>query len=115
MRAFHLFVSILVSSSIRDTQCGFKLFTKDAAKAVFGQLHLRRWAFDTEVVLLCDKQKIHLMEVPVPWQEIDGSKLNTSKLALAIVCLTMLRDMVCVRICYALSIWSTPDLPSIRP
>lgn len=113
MRTFHLFVSILVSSSIRDTQCGFKLFTKDAAQAVFGNLHLRRWAFDTEVVLLCNHLRIDMLEVPVPWQEIDGSKLNTSKLALAIVSVTMLRDMICVRVCYSLNIWKTPGLNGV--
>eukprot|EP00980_Cylindrotheca_fusiformis_P011000 scaffold2526_cov131-Cylindrotheca_fusiformis.AAC.16 len=110
MRSFHMFVSILVSSSIRDTQCGFKLFTRESAQAVFTQLHLRRWAFDTEVVLLCNYHKIDIFEVSVPWQEVDGSKLNTSKLALIIVSLTMLRDMICVNICYSLRIWKAPEL-----
>jgi dolichyl-phosphate beta-glucosyltransferase len=105
MIGFHFFVSLLVSSRIQDTQCGFKLFTRDAAIAVFETLHLRGWAFDTEVIMLCDRMAIQIQEVPVPWQEVDGSKLNTSKLALAIVSLTMLRDMICVRACYTLGIW----------
>jgi dolichyl-phosphate beta-glucosyltransferase len=106
MHAFHFFVQLLVSSHIRDTQCGFKLFTREAALGVFPSLHLRRWAFDTEAVLLCDYQQITIVEVGVPWQEVDGSKLNTSKLALAMVSLQMLRDMICVRACYSLGIWN---------
>jgi dolichyl-phosphate beta-glucosyltransferase len=51
-------------------------------------------------------QHILVKEVGVPWQEIDGSKLATSKFALAWVSLCMLRDMICVRACYSLGIWS---------
>ena len=119
MHAFHFFVSMLVSSRIRDTQCGFKLFTESAAKLAFGSLHLRRWAFDTELIMVCNLvagtngkggknssiRGIQLFEVGVPWQEVEGSKLNTSKFALAWVSLSMLRDMICVRACYSLGIW----------
>lgn len=105
MKGFHFFVSLFVSSKVHDTQCGFKLFSKSASEVVFKTLHLRRWAFDTEIVLVCDMQAIKICEVPVPWKEVDGSKLSTSKLALALVSLSMLRDMICVRACYTLRIW----------
>jgi dolichyl-phosphate beta-glucosyltransferase len=106
MHAFHFFVSILVSTQIQDTQCGFKLFTQEAAESCFNKLHLRRWAFDTELLVRLRLQHISVEEVGVPWQEIDGSKLATSKFALAWVSLSMLRDMICVRACYSLGIWS---------
>jgi dolichyl-phosphate beta-glucosyltransferase len=51
MYAFHFFVSLLVSSRIQDTQCGFKFFTKSSALLAFKTLHLHRWAFDIEVRL----------------------------------------------------------------
>mmetsp|Transcript_3990 Transcript_3990/g.9509 ORF Transcript_3990/g.9509 Transcript_3990/m.9509 type:complete len:381 (-) Transcript_3990:93-1235(-) len=105
MKGFHFFVSLFVSSKVHDTQCGFKLFSKSASEVVFKTLHLRRWAFDTEIVLVCDMQAIKICEVAVPWKEVDGSKLSTSKLALALVSLSMLRDMICVRACYTLRIW----------
>jgi dolichyl-phosphate beta-glucosyltransferase len=105
MKAFHFFVSFLVSSKIHDTQCGFKLFTQDSSRVIFDTLHLQRWAFDTEIVLLCNEYNIPILEVGVPWEEVDGSKLSTSKLALAVVSITMLRDMICIRTCYTLGIW----------
>ena len=105
MHAFHFFVGILVSSRVKDTQCGFKLFTKTAALRIFTSLHLHRWAFDTEVVLISEKVSVKLLEVDVPWQEVDGSKLNTSKLALAFHSFCMLRDMICVRLCYLMGLW----------
>lgn len=106
MWAFHFFVRLLVSSSIQDTQCGFKLFDREAARIIFSNLHLQRWAFDTEVVCLCHLLQVTMVEVAVPWQEIEGSKLSTSKFALAVASITMLRDMICVRLCYTLRLWT---------
>jgi len=105
MHAFHFFVQLLCSSQVQDTQCGFKLFTSHAASQLFGNLHLQRWAFDTELVVLAERLGIAIQEVAVPWHEVDGSKLDTSKLALALVSLGMLRDMLCVRACYTLRVW----------
>jgi len=114
MKAFHFFVTLTVSSKIKDTQCGFKMFTKSASYLVFQTLHLRRWAFDTEIVLLCDKQGIDILEVAVPWHEVDGSKLSTSKLALALVSISMLRDMICVQACFTFGIWKIENGLSSR-
>jgi dolichyl-phosphate beta-glucosyltransferase len=103
---FHLCVVYLVGTAdIHDTQCGFKLFPADAAKHLFGQLHLRRWAFDTELLYLAHQLNYPLAEVVVPWHEVDGSKLHTSALNLALVSASMFRDMVCVRLCYTLGLW----------
>jgi len=105
-QAFHICVVVFVGASqIRDTQCGFKLFERDAAHHLFGMLHLRRWAFDTELLFLATHLDYSLHEVVVPWQEVEGSKLHTSALNLAIVSVGMLRDMVCVRLCYTLGLW----------
>lgn len=43
MHAFHFFVKNLCSAQIKDTQCGFKLFTRPAVVKLFSNLHLRRW------------------------------------------------------------------------
>lgn len=43
MHAFHFFVKNLCSAQIKDTQCGFKLFTRPAIVKLFSNLHLRRW------------------------------------------------------------------------
>ena len=63
-------------------------------------------AFDTELVVIAEKLNVSLSEVGVVWNEVDGSKLDVNKLALALVSLGMLRDMICVRACYFLGIWN---------
>ncbi len=43
MRGFHLLVYMFTVRGIRDTQCGFKLFTRAAARKCFSNLHIERW------------------------------------------------------------------------
>mmetsp|Transcript_31275 Transcript_31275/g.46148 ORF Transcript_31275/g.46148 Transcript_31275/m.46148 type:complete len:328 (-) Transcript_31275:2263-3246(-) len=110
MHCFHFFVNFLVGTTIGDTQCGFKLFSQGAAQKIFGNLHLRRWAFDIEIVVLATQLNMRIDEVGVPWEEVEGSKLDSSKLQLALISIGMLRDMLCVRLCYTLGIWAVKDL-----
>lgn len=105
MQCFHIFVKKICSNQIQDTQCGFKLFTRDAALLLFSNLHLRRWAFDTELIIMAERSRIALTEVPVKWHEVDGSKLYSSKVNLALASIGMLRDIICVKVCYSLGIW----------
>ena len=52
MHGFHLFVKIVGVPNIKDTQCGFKLFTRKSASVLFPNLHVERWAFDVELLYL---------------------------------------------------------------
>ena len=108
---FHLLVVCLVGNSeVQDTQCGFKLFRgHGVVPLLFARLHLRRWAFDTELLYRATGVRLRIREVTVPWHEVEGSKLNTGPLSLARVAVGMLRDMMCVRLCYSLRIWKLPS------
>ena len=106
MYGFQFCVAMFCSRRIKDTQCGFKLFTSSAARMLFSNLHLQRWAFDIELVAMTELLQIPIAEVGVRWREVDGSKLDTgSKWRLIFVSLGMLRDMICVRLCYTLGFW----------
>lgn len=43
MHGFHFLVWFFAVKGIRDTQCGFKLLTREAAKLCFDSLHVERW------------------------------------------------------------------------
>lgn len=107
MYVFHICVVVLIGANdVRDTQCGFKLLHRtSAATPLFRNLHLQRWAFDTELLFLATQLRYTLHEVVVPWHDVAGSKLNTSAFNLAMVSISMLRDMACVRLCYTLGLW----------
>lgn len=110
MYGFHILVTLLCSNAVKDTQCGFKLFTRKAAKLLFYNLHLERWAFDIEIIFLAEKFGIPLTEVSVNWHEVSGSKLIQTKMDVIKTSLEMARDMLCVRLSYLLGFWHVTTL-----
>ncbi|XP_023607050.1 dolichyl-phosphate beta-glucosyltransferase isoform X2 [Myotis lucifugus] len=72
MYGFHFLVWFLCVKGIRDTQCGFKLLTREAALRTFSSLHIERWAFDVELLYIAQFFKIPIAEIAVNWTEIEG-------------------------------------------
>lgn len=66
-RIFNLLVRAAGVRGLRDTQCGFKLFRKEAAKRIFGEVRIKRFAFDVEVIALAHDMGCRVAEVPVNW------------------------------------------------
>ncbi len=75
-RGFNAAVQILAVPGIQDTQCGFKVFTADAAKAVFSQCRLDGFAFDSEALFVARRLGFAVAEVPIRWSHKDGSKVS---------------------------------------
>jgi len=113
MVGLHILVMIFCTRKIRDTQCGFKLFTRETARLIFPMLHLERWSFDIELIYLMDILGIPMTEVAVVWEEVPGSKLIQKTSDIIFVSLNMLRDMVCVRLSYLLGVWSCNDFKAL--
>ena len=94
MKGFHVWVKVVGGvSKVHDTQCGFKLFTRPAARFLFSNLHIERWAFDVELLYTSEKHNMEIGEVAVRWQEIDGSKLTP-----ALAAMQMARDLLMFRL-----------------
>nr|XP_027195748.1 dolichyl-phosphate beta-glucosyltransferase-like [Dermatophagoides pteronyssinus] len=75
MWGFHFVVWLLTVKTVRDTQCGFKLFPRTVAQILFTHTHIERWAFDVELLLLAERLQLPIGEIPVEWTEIEGSKI----------------------------------------
>ncbi|RAL51249.1 hypothetical protein DM860_010751 [Cuscuta australis] len=75
MKGFHIVVLLAAGPGIRDTQCGFKMFTRAAARKLFPNIRLKRWCFDVEIVYICKRLGVPIVEVSVNWTEIPGSKV----------------------------------------
>jgi dolichyl-phosphate beta-glucosyltransferase len=75
-RLFNLGLKIVLGLRYRDTQCGFKAFSRSAANTVFSRQHIERWGFDPELLFLADKFKLHTVEVPVEWAHDHRSRIN---------------------------------------
>jgi dolichyl-phosphate beta-glucosyltransferase len=75
--AFYRVTNLLVVPDVSDTQCGFKLFRRGAARRIFPMLAEKGWAFDVEVLFLAQKLGMVIEEVPVNWSEVEGSKVGS--------------------------------------
>lgn len=75
-RTFNLFVRLLLVGGIRDTQCGFKLFTHQAAETIFPKQQLDGFAFDVELIVLARKYGFRVVEIPVRWINSPASKVS---------------------------------------
>jgi len=104
MWGFHFVVSVVGGVySIKDTQCGFKLFTRRAAYMLFSVLHLERWAFDVELLALAIYFSVPMVEVSVNWKEIEGSHLEEEDIR--VVSIKMFWDIFRCRLSYIIGVW----------
>jgi glycosyltransferase involved in cell wall biosynthesis len=75
-RLFNVGVQRLVLPGVEDSQCGFKMFTAAAARAVFPRVTVEGWAFDVEVLALARALGLRVVEVPIEWHYRADSRLS---------------------------------------
>ncbi|HYI13962.1 MAG TPA: dolichyl-phosphate beta-glucosyltransferase [Thermomicrobiales bacterium] len=85
-RVFNTVVRLLAVPGINDTQCGFKAFNREAAQVIFARtlLHAgegpiqgpRVTGFDVEVLFIARQLGYTIVEVPVYWEHVAGSKVQ---------------------------------------
>jgi len=91
-RVFNLMLRTLLGLRFKDTQCGLKAFTANAARIVFTRQRIERWGFDPEILYLANKFGLKTAEVPVEWAHDERSKINP-----LVDGLRMLAEMIRVR------------------
>ena len=64
---------------VRDTQCGFKAFTAEAARDLFSRGRIDGWAFDLEILALARRRGLKISEVGVEWTDDRRSRVNPLK------------------------------------
>ena len=103
MHSFHLLLYLMTppkTGEIKDTQCGFKLFSRNSLPFIVPYMHMEGWIFDVEMLMLAEWAKIPVAEVPVGWREVMGSKLNVVRDSLG-----MAWGLAVLRICWAIGIY----------
>ncbi len=74
-RAFNLHMRILLGLDFADTQCGFKLFSRQAGHTIARKQRIERFGFDVEQLLLAHRLGFTTVEVPVHWNNADDSSV----------------------------------------
>jgi dolichyl-phosphate beta-glucosyltransferase len=103
MHSFHLLLKWMTpprTASIRDTQCGFKLFSRASLPYIIPYMHCEGWIFDVEMLMLAEFAGIPVCEVPVGWREVKGSKLNVVWDSLG-----MAWGLAVLRVCWGVGIY----------
>jgi dolichyl-phosphate beta-glucosyltransferase len=75
-RVFNLIVRLLAIPGIQDTQCGFKVFRREVARAVFPLQTIDGWGFDVEVLFIALRHGYRLIEVPINWYYKPQTKIS---------------------------------------
>lgn len=84
-KTFNWLVRHFVLPGIQDTQCGFKLFRKEAARDVFSRLQIHGFGFDVEALVLCEELGYRVREVPVIWRNSPPSRVRLFGSSLAML------------------------------
>jgi dolichyl-phosphate beta-glucosyltransferase len=74
-----LIVKYALHIGVKDTQCGFKMYTREAARKLHTKQTIMGFSFDLEILYLASKYGYKIAEVPVAWVDAPGSKVDTKK------------------------------------
>lgn len=86
---FNLYVKILLSLDIDDTQCGVKFFRKDKIQYILEKSKINGFAIDAEILYLLKKNNEKIVQVPIKWK--NGSKSTVSFLSIVEMAINVLR------------------------
>jgi glycosyltransferase involved in cell wall biosynthesis len=75
-RVFNLLLRIILGLRFKDTQCGFKAFTRRAAQTILPLQRIERWGFDPEILFLARKFGFRVDEVPVLWGHSGDTRIH---------------------------------------
>jgi dolichyl-phosphate beta-glucosyltransferase len=76
-KIFNKIVRVMAVRGIRDTQCGFKMFTREAGRRIFALQQVERFAFDVETLFLARKLGYKICELPVTWKDSPQTRIST--------------------------------------
>jgi dolichyl-phosphate beta-glucosyltransferase len=76
-RLYNVLLRLLVLPDVRDSQCGFKVYTATAAEACFTPLKTLRFGFDAEVLVRARGHGWTIAEVPVRWHHVEASRVDS--------------------------------------
>lgn len=77
-RIFVLLRRLIVGLPYDDTQCPFKLFTKQSAQLVYPEVQTNGWSFDVELLARARKHQLRIEQLPIFWRHVSGSQLHVS-------------------------------------
>ena len=75
-RTYSLMFRTLFRTGFQDAQCGFKALTRRSALKLLPWVQDTGWFFDTELLILAEKNGYRIKEVPVRWTDDQDSRVK---------------------------------------
>ncbi|MBI3661800.1 MAG: glycosyltransferase family 2 protein [Acidobacteria bacterium] len=75
-RMYNVFVKLVLFTKFSDAQCGFKVLTRQVVEHIVPQIKDQSWFFDTEMLVLAERQGYRIKDLPVKWDEDDDSRVK---------------------------------------
>lgn len=75
-QAYNVFLKAVLWTRFSDAQCGFKFVTREVIERIVPQIKDQSWFFDTELLVLAEKQGYRVRDLPVIWVEDDDSRVK---------------------------------------
>ncbi|HET6268395.1 MAG TPA: glycosyltransferase family 2 protein, partial [Acidobacteriota bacterium] len=91
-KVFNLMIRLFLPLEFRDTQCGFKMFTRAAAEVILQRMQINGFAFDVEMLMIGKELDLHICEMPVVWRNVRESKVHPIRNSME-----MIRDLLKIR------------------
>ena len=82
-RGYNLLLQATLGTGFSDAQCGFKAIRRDKARELLPLTRDGGWFFDTELLVLAERARLRIHEVPVDWTDDPDSRVNVRATALA--------------------------------
>ena len=78
-KIFNFMVRKITGLNFMDTQCGFKMFTREAKNLLLPYLKINDFSFDIEILYIAKKLNLKVKEIPVSWINSPDSKVRIIK------------------------------------
>jgi dolichyl-phosphate beta-glucosyltransferase len=106
--AFNVVTRLMGVGNIRDTQCGFKLFTRAAARDLFAVSRINGYGFDLELLFVAQLRGYRIAEVPINWFDQPGTKVRLLRDGLRTV-----GELMAIRRNMAMGQYESGDAPDL--
>ena len=78
-KSYNFLVRHMLGSKVKDHQCGFKAFKREAVLGLLGEVQATHWFWDTEILVRAQRRGFRVKEIPVEWTSGRDTKVNFAK------------------------------------
>ncbi len=91
---FNTIMKMLFFLNYRDTQCGAKIFKREAVEKIVDELKTLGWVFDIEILYRLKKENLRVKEYPTVWRDVEGGSIKLFTTSWEMLC-----DLIKLRWC----------------